>query len=438
MNALKKHKRTVFLVLGILAVLVFGLHTSVHAADIRSGDVILIGADEVIDDDLIASGQRVQIDGTVRGDVIVSGQEVVINGTVEGSLMMAGQILKADGQVLGSLYAGGYSLTLGDNASIARNLYFGGFSLDTGANSDIGRSMHFGGYQAIVNGGVADDILFSGAALSFNGSVGGDIKGEISAADQGAPEMPFFPGAVPVISPGLQIGPGAEIGGTESLRITQPTVDPGQPNLVVQIGRAITARIGEFITLLIVGLLLFLVWPKGVPGASDQAESQPLPSAGWGCLTTLIFVIAVPIAGIAIFLLALIGGLITFGQLGGDILGIGGIALSLLVTLFGFVLSTVTKVIIAYLVGRLILTRLAPQLEPGTWTNMAYLALGAVLYEIVRIIPLLGWLVAVVVTLVGLGALYLLLRAEIQPGQVVAAETLPPPAPAAAAQEPQT
>jgi hypothetical protein len=359
------------------------------------------------------------VNGTIKGDLFATGRDVSINGTVEGSLFMSGQTLAVDGRVNGSLYAGGYSLAVGPEASIGRNVYFGGFSLTTESGSGIGRSLYTGGYQAIVNGEVANDVSVGGAALELNGAVGGDVRGEVSPAEGGAPPfVPQFPGSLPAVPPGLRVSETAQIGGNVDVVVSEPGRDVGErprDRALFGLSRAIAKRIGEFIALLIVGGLLLYFWPGLMQRASSEARERPLPSVGRGCLITFLFPLAVVVAVIALVVLALLGGLVTFGQLLGDILGIGGAALGLAVALFIFVFSLVTKAIVAYLGGRLILTRLSAQTEPGWWTDLAFLALGALIYEILRVIPIVGIIVAVIVTLIGLGAIYVALREKMRP-----------------------
>jgi cytoskeletal protein CcmA (bactofilin family) len=386
-----------FLVLTLLGLMAFGLTSSAWAADFRGGETVVISADEVIDDDLFVTGQRVEVNGTVKGDLFATGRDVLINGSVEGSLFVSGQTLVVNGQVDGSLYAGGYSLTVGPEASIGRNVYFGGFSLTTESGSGIGRSLYTGGYQAIVNGEVANDVSVGSAALELTGAVGGDVRGEVAPAEGGAPPfVPQFPGSVPAVPPGLRVSEKARIGGDVDVVVSEPGRGAGerpQDRGLFGIPRAIANRIGQFIAILIVGGLLLYFWPGLMQRASSEAQ------------------------------------LVTFGQLLGDILGIGGATLGLAVALFIFVFSLVTKAIVAFLGGRLILTRLSAQTEPGWWTDFASLALGALIYEILRVIPILGIIVAVIVTLIGLGAIYVALREKMRP----TTPTAPPPTAEAAA-----
>jgi hypothetical protein len=127
-------------------------------------------------------------------------------------------------------------------------------------------------------------------------------------------------------------------------------------------------------------------------------------------LITIIVVVGVPIAFLLVVLLAIIGGVFTLGQLFNDILGLGSAALVLISTAFLSVFSLVTKTVVGYLGGRLILKQLAPKMTPGYWTDFAGLAVGVFVYELVRSIPLLGWFFGIIVILVGLGAIYHALR----------------------------
>jgi hypothetical protein len=58
------------LLLAALLLLGFFAVTPAQAADARGGDQVVIGRDEVINDDLYVAGNTVTIDGTVKGDVV--------------------------------------------------------------------------------------------------------------------------------------------------------------------------------------------------------------------------------------------------------------------------------------------------------------------------------------------------------------------------------
>jgi hypothetical protein len=278
-----------------------------------------------------------------------------------------------------------------------------------------------GGYQTLLGGAVARDVSVGTAALELSGSVGGDVTGQVSESDASfsMPFIPSFPGAVAVVAPGLRIGQEAQVGGEVGVEIVEvevesPDIEVPTPERILGflVWGALRRRIGEFLAVLILGGVLLYYMPALMRRASDEVQDQPLPSVGWGCLSTIIFAIAVPVAIGLLILLAVLGGVVTFGQLANDILGLGGAALAFVVTGFFTVIAVVTKAVVAVLIGRAILSRLVPSLGSGFWVDFANLALGMLIYELLRIIPLLGWVVAVVVTFVGLGALLLALRAR--------------------------
>jgi cytoskeletal protein CcmA (bactofilin family) len=415
---------------GLLALL---LATPAQAADFRSGDRVVIGADEVIDDDLFIGGNVIEVNGTVTGDLFATGTEVSVNGQVGGSVFLAGQSLQVNGDVQGSVYSAGYSLAIGPEAAIGRNVFFAGFSLSAAEGSTIGRSLYSSSYQTIVDGDVSGDVSVSGGALEVNGSVGGDVTGEVADAQGStAPQFVFpFPGAVDMVDPGLRISEGAEIGGDVDVKeTTQAGFDVSPPDVgslvVGGLTRSLASRVGEFIALLIVGGLLLWLWPAAAERLRRTTGEKPLASAGSGCLLLIAFAIGVPLACLVTGGVAAFGGLITLGQLGGSILSVSWAAIGLFVAVFMFVLTLVAKVIVAFWAGRSLLDRLAPDRQPGYWAGFSSLALGAFIYEVLRFIPVLGWIVAVIVTLVGLGAIYFVLRDTLRPPP---SEEMPPEPP---------
>src|ERR671917_1679185 len=93
--------RLVFLLLmGFLVVLaVLLLVSPVWAVESRSGNEVVIGADEVIEDDLYVTANEVLVEGTVEGDLIALGSSIAVDGTVAGDLIGAGQSVEIGGTV---------------------------------------------------------------------------------------------------------------------------------------------------------------------------------------------------------------------------------------------------------------------------------------------------------------------------------------------------
>ena len=415
--------------------LAFGLARSAAAVEIRTGDIVTISPDEVIDDDLLLSGNQVVVNGIINGDLIVAGNEVTINGTVNGSLVMAGQSVTLNGKVTGSLYAGGAALQFGPEASVGRNLFFGGFGLKAEPGSRVGRDLLMGGYQALLDGEVGRDVKVSLGALELNGAVGGDVMADVSQPEATAPEFGpsfFMPGLPPMIAPGLRVGPEASIGGkltyTSAVEqadgiqvepeggVVYQTPQPGEqpPSRVqprVSIGFDILgwflARGRELITLLIFGAVMVWKLPVLLNTVTDKARTQTLPAAGWGLVVVIVGYVGAFILGAFILALGIVLGIVTLGGLSETVFGVGFSALGLATTVFTFLVSYGSKLVVAYLVSLLIVRSLTPQYSEN---KAVVLIVGVVLYVIVRGIPLLGWFIGVAATLVGVGAMWLVFR----------------------------
>jgi hypothetical protein len=364
--------------------------------------------------------------------LFAAGTEVIINGTVGGSLVAAGQTVIVNGQVRGSVYGAGASVVLQPSAAVGRNAYVAGYSLATESGSRVSRDVFFGGYQAILSGAVGEDVTVGAAALEVNGRIDGDVRADV-AADDDTMVDPFSFGQMEVpraIEPGLRISPEASIGGelvytsperqSGSIR-SQPeggtvyqtpvpdrgertAVDRGPRGVLWIISQWILGRVRDLLTLLILGLLVIWLLPTLLYEVVEDGRTEPLPALLWGLVVLVVGLLVAGIIAMLILVIGLVLGLITFGGLASAVFGLGFSALGFAFTLFVLLITYGSKLVVAYLVGDWILREASPQTtEKPIWP----LLLGVLLYVIVRGIPILGWLVGLVVTLLGLGAMWL-------------------------------
>ena len=447
----KRSVRWLLLISSLLAVwLAFSLVVPAAAVEFTQDGVI--AADEVINDDLFISADKVTIEGTVNGalfinrmncvfngvvngNLIVNSGEMLLNGEVNGSLIFVGQSAHINGPVNGTIYAASASFLMDEKATIKRNMFYAGFSLETKPASVVGIDLMMTGYQAFLNGEVGRDANFDGAGLEVAGNIGRNLTAKVDAPEDGSglvfQGMPFLqgPGAPQRVSDGgILIAPEAQIGGFLSYTSPLDQADAIQavpaggvkfslPEVKLkarvtarqQFAAWILAQIQIAITLAILGSLAVWLAPDLLRRCSSQARAKPLPSAGWGLVT-----LAGGFAGFWLLaLLIIIGGIlvavVSLGGLAKVVFGIGLTGLALAFTLFMFMIVYGSKLIVAYLFGRLLLERLAPD-----WVEYAWrvLGVGLLIYIPLASIPILGWLVSFLATLVGLGAAWLLWRAS--------------------------
>jgi cytoskeletal protein CcmA (bactofilin family) len=429
--------------ISLICLVLFALVPAALAFEGRGGDTVVIGASEVIEDDLYVGAGTFTLDGTIKGDLIVGGSTIEINGTVEGDLIAAGQTVTVRGTVMDDARIAGQALILDSEAQVGDDVLAAGFSIEGKKGSSVGGDFIYAGYQALLAGDVAEDVRVAVGGLQLSGSIGGDVKAEVGEPGEGPPPMFFMPGvpSMPSVSLGLTVDEGAHIGGkldyTSASEWSIPagvvagTIMRHEPEVKVEVEEEVVvsparraagrflSHLQRLVTLLLVGLLMVWVVPSWTEKATGALQAKPLPSLGWGVVTIAAFIFALLVILTVTIIGTVVLGVITLGGLAGTTAWTGALTMALLGFFFSIAVTYVTKVIVSFLGGRLILARLKPDWAEGRiWP----LVVGVVIFVIITAIPILGWLVKLVVVLLGLGALWLLGRDIYRQGRAAPVE----------------
>jgi hypothetical protein len=158
--------------------------------------------------------------------------------------------------------------------------------------------------------------------------------------------------------------------------------------------------IRHFLVVVLVGALLIWFAPRAYAAMKTALRERPLPSAGWGVVAIIGFIVLLIVVLIAMILLAIVFGLLGFSDLIGiDILGgtvaILGASLAFAVVA-GYVADALVGVVLAGLVIR--------GENASRWRELAVLAGGAAVVVLLSSLPVVGPWVKLVVILLGLGA----------------------------------
>lgn len=397
-----------------------------QAAEFQGDDQVNIGLDEVIADDLYVGATEFVLNGTVQGDLIVGGTTIVINGTVEGDLWAGGQTVIINGTVGDDARVAGSAIELGESAQIGGDLLVGAYSLHLRPGSVVEADLLVGGLQVLLEGEVGQEAFIGVGAAEINGRFGGDVSLEVGDADDLPATNPFafMPDGptIPTIAPGLTWGPDAAIGG--DLRYTAVAPVDNVDQIVageVAFNQAIVASdnqddqnlewlwgpVRRLIGLLLVGLLLVWLAPNWLKRSGNLLEMKPLPAAGWG--TAVYF--GVPIILIALFvitiLLTVLFNVIGLGNIGNSLLWIVIATIFAFLIAFIMVLLYLTKLIVGYLAGNLLLSRLNPALAENMYVCVV---VGILLIVLLLAIPIVGSLLNLLIAILGVGTLFILLR----------------------------
>lgn len=424
-------KRQIYALLTFVAVCLALAVAPAGAADTRGGDQVRITPDEVIAGDLYVTAQRLTVDGTIKGDLIVGASQVVINGTVEGDVLALAQAVVVNGTVGDDLRAMAQAIMLGPNARVGGDMAVGAASLENQAGSHVRGDILVGAFQGLLAGEVGQNVRGGLSRLELRGAVGGDVDVTVDGSDTGPSPMLFSPPqqvAVPSVAPGLTLADTARIGGKLSYTsATQAKAAPSakvggaiafnqaqatQPAQAPQLpGLAILQRLAA---LLLVGALLVLLVPAWLGRLSDVVERRPLPSLGWGLLALGAFIAVLIGVLVATIALAMLFGFLTLGGLAAMIVSLGLLLNGALIVGYIAFAAYIAEAAIALAAGRWLLRRMQPN-----WAEQPLipLALGLLLYVLLRAVPVLGGVLALVVMLLGMGALWQWGRALIQRGR---------------------
>lgn len=348
-----------------------------------------VPAGQVIENDVFLTGEKPVVEGTVNGNVFIVGSDVTISGEVNGSVFVMAERLTLPGRVHGGLYAAAVELTQPADGQIGQSLYALTLSLVTEPESVIGRDLTTVAMSARLRGQTGRDTtavigpweLFKLLREGITQNITGYVPGQLASVKSGPQHV-----SVRSSSPRRAM-----------LRMVQRVRRSALVDWLVAAARAL-------VKFLIVGGLMLWAFPRQFQGWAEKVRKEPLASAGYGAVV-LINGYLVP--GLMLFLLL---GLL-FGLIYLSLPALAWIffwaGLGTLMTLFTLFLAAVTflsKAIVAYLAGTFILSRVAP-------TTVRYpvipLLLGLLIYVPLASIPYLGFFIGLVVTLLGLGSIWL-------------------------------
>ncbi|HSG16771.1 MAG TPA: polymer-forming cytoskeletal protein [Anaerolineae bacterium] len=392
-----------FRLLVILLLILLGLAAitgSAQAQDLVAGESIPAGT--TFDNDAFLSGDNVVIDGTVNGDVLAVGRRVTINGQVTGSLVAAAEVVNVNGDVGGSVYAAAATLEANEAAAVDRSLYFIGAQLNTDPASQVDRDLVAAALGAQLAGNVGRDVKVVVGPLALIERVFDLLN--IETGFQILPSSALAPENQP---PDVASRP---VGDQRWSVLASPArAQNDSPNQAQTTGEWFLIRLRQMAQFLIVGGLVSWLFPVNFSRWSDSLRRRPMASGLYGfvgfvtgfagvfLLTLLVLVI-----GIGLAILTLRGLAITTW-------GLGFSTTALLFAIFMVFLLFISKVIVSYVTGLIILERLLPRAANHRFWPML---LGLIIYVLLRAIPYLGLGIGFLVTIFGLGAAMLALASR--------------------------
>jgi len=155
--------------------------------------------------------------------------------------------------------------------------------------------------------------------------------------------------------------------------------------------------------LLILGLLVLWLLPAQLSYAGEQARKHPWRTLLTGLLVFVVGWFVALLATLLILALAIFFYWVSLPNLGFLIGTLGLSSIGIAISIFWLDIVFFSKIVVAFLCGSLFFKRFLPKYaHRRIWPFL----LGVIVYALLASIPYLGWLVAVIVTFLGLGAIW--------------------------------
>jgi cytoskeletal protein CcmA (bactofilin family) len=373
----------------VTAAVSIGLALPAGAAEIVSSDLVIITEDTVVTGDHYVAANRVLVRGTIDGDLFaLAGQDVSIEGEVTGSVTALASEVSVSGIIGGSLRVTSPSVQIsgevnGDVVAVA-------FGIELVPGGQVGADLVMWAWNAASHGSVSEDVEGSQRRLELSGDVTGNVR--VSADRLSIVDDLRVGGDLTYRSNNGAVG--IDLVDADGVVVQQT---PMKPNIRVR-ALALAAKILVSIVLAAMALVVSSVWPERSERAMAGLEAAPFRSFLIGAAVVLSPVL---VLGVAVSVLAFAPS---------------STALPLIAALIPLLFAVMGIVLVASLfAGMPAVAWIGARLKKQT-TVAGAVAIGSAVVAILWLIPVVGWIIALLVLAAGMGGwLSTFRRQEVRP-----------------------
>jgi cytoskeletal protein CcmA (bactofilin family) len=373
----------------VTAAVSIGLALPAGAAEIVSSDLVIITEDTVVTGDHYVAANRVLVRGTIDGDLFaLAGQDVSIEGEVTGSVTALASEVSVSGIIGGSLRVTSPSVQIsgevnGDVVAVA-------FGIELVPGGQVGADLVMWAWNAGSHGSVSEDVEGSQRRLELSGDVTGNVR--VSADRLSIVDDLRVGGDLTYRSNNGAVG--IDLVDADGVVVQQT---PMKPNIRVR-ALALAAKILVSIVLAAMALVVSSVWPERSERAMAGLEAAPLRSFLIGAAVVLSPVL---VLGVAVSVLAFAPS---------------STALPLIAALIPLLFAVMGIVLVASLfAGMPAVAWIGARLKKQT-TVAGAVAIGSAVVAFLWLIPVVGWIIALLVLAAGMGGwLSTFRRQEVRP-----------------------
>jgi cytoskeletal protein CcmA (bactofilin family) len=366
-----------------------GLALPAGAAEIVSSDLVIITEDTVVTGDHYVAANRVLVRGTIDGDLFaLAGQDVSIEGEVTGSVTALASEVSVSGIIGGSLRVTSPSVQI--SGEVSGDVVAVAFGIELVPGGQVGADLVMWAWNAGSHGSVSEDVEGSQRRLELSGDVTGNVR--VSADRLSIVDDLRVGGDLTYRSNNGAVG--IDLVDADGVVVQQT---PMKPNIRVR-ALALAAKILVSIVLAAMALVVSSVWPERSERAMAGLEAAPFRSFLTGAAVVLSPVL---VLGVAVSVLAFAPS---------------STALPLIAALIPLLFAVMGIVLVASLfAGMPAVAWIGARLKRQT-TVAGAVAIGSAVVAILWLIPVVGWIIALLVLAAGMGGwLSTFRRQEVSP-----------------------
>lgn len=349
------------------------LPMSAYAIEFGASENMVV--DTITADDFYVAGGRVEINADVNGDLFVAGGEVTVAGNVAGDLVVAGGKVDIKGNVADDLrMLGGQGAIYGN---VGDDVIVGGGQLDIAKTAVVGGSLIAGSGYLTIDGTVKEDVRGGIGMLILNGKVDGSL--------------------IVTIEEKLNISETALVGGdvkySALIDMNVPTKSvkglvhfnkfETEETLKEVTNAYLSYRLVSYLSALVFVLLAILFMPNWIIKSAENTKKDILKTFGVGVVTMIACFI-----GSIILMVTIIG-----------------IPLGLMVFAFLFIAAYLAKIFVAVWAAGYVVNYKKPSAKYFKAKLFTGTALALLAYYLIGLIPFVGWLVDIILFLIGIGSM---------------------------------
>jgi cytoskeletal protein CcmA (bactofilin family) len=356
-----------------------------------------------IDDDLIAWGSSVTVDGLVEGDLIAGCYTLNTNGHIRGSANVFAFKFHHTKRIDGAL-RGSVNLTEIDGY-VGRSVLLAGNDIRIGEKSVVEKDVILRAATVHLDGLVKGSADIEAQTIFLSGTVHGDallkankikilvpatIKGDLTYVTKDEDALELAPGVVVLGETVFKQRDSIEPTGSDSFLTST----------IVQTSKTLAA--------FLFGIILLSLFNKYAIEAANQLRARFAVATAAGLVSMIIVIISLLILFLSMMLVAI--GLILAGSesaLTGAIvlsLSILMVPITSFVTVSGAVLFYSGKIIIGVLIGYLLIRLAKPN---AAYLSRFQLLVGLIILTIAFSLPYVGFVLYLLLSTIGAGAIVL-------------------------------